>query len=35
MQQGFLGINLPEKYGGLGLGNLDAVVVLEELSLYF
>ena len=29
--QGFLGINLPTKYGGLGLGNLDAIVVLEEL----
>ncbi|MGC6471864.1 MAG: acyl-CoA dehydrogenase family protein [Parvibaculales bacterium] len=29
---GFLGINVPEAYGGLGLGNLDALVVLEEFA---
>jgi acyl-CoA dehydrogenase len=30
--QGFLGINVPEKYGGLGLGNLEALIVLEEFA---
>ena len=30
--QGFLGINLPEKYGGHGLTHLDAVLVLEEFA---
>lgn len=30
--QGFLGINVPEKYGGLGLGNLEALIVLEEFG---
>ncbi|HSD43464.1 MAG TPA: acyl-CoA dehydrogenase family protein [Burkholderiales bacterium] len=29
---GFLGINLPEAYGGHGLSHLDAVLVLEELA---
>src|ERR1700741_189607 len=29
---GFLGINLPENYGGHGMGHLDAVIVLEELA---
>ena len=29
---GFLGINLPERYGGHGMGHLDAVIVLEELA---
>ena len=29
---GFLGVNLPAEYGGLGLGNLEAVVVLEEFA---
>lgn len=29
---GFLGINLPEEYGGQGLGHLEAVLVLEELA---
>lgn len=29
---GFLGINIPEKLGGLGLSNLDALIVLEELA---
>lgn len=31
-QQGFLGINVPERYGGLGLGNLEALIVLEEFG---
>jgi butyryl-CoA dehydrogenase len=29
---GFLGINIPEELGGLGLSNLDALIVLEELA---
>jgi len=29
---GFLGINLPEKYGGHGMSHLEAVIVLEELA---
>lgn len=29
---GFLGINLPQEYGGHGMGHLDAVLVLEELA---
>lgn len=29
---GFLGINLPEQYGGHGQSNLDALIVLEELA---
>lgn len=31
-EMGFLGINLPEAYGGLGLGNLEALIVLEEFA---
>ncbi len=31
-QQGFLGINTPEEYGGLGLGALEALIVLEEFA---
>ena len=31
-RMGFLGINVPEKFGGLGLGNLEALVVLEEFA---
>lgn len=31
-QMGFLGINVPEALGGLGLGNLDALIVLEEFA---
>jgi butyryl-CoA dehydrogenase len=27
---GFLGINVPSEYGGLGLGHVDALIVLEE-----
>ena len=30
--QGFLGINIPQQYGGLGLGNLEALIVLEEFG---
>lgn len=29
---GFLGLNVPEAYGGLGLGNLEALLVLEEFG---
>jgi len=29
---GFLGINVSENYGGLGLGNLEALLVLEEFA---
>jgi len=29
---GFLGINVPEQFGGLGLGNLEALIVLEEFA---
>jgi len=29
---GFLGINVPERFGGLGLGNLEALVVLEQFA---
>ena len=29
---GFLGINLPEQYGGMGLGHIEALVVLEEFA---
>jgi butyryl-CoA dehydrogenase len=29
---GFLGINVPEALGGLGLGNLEALLVLEEFA---
>ena len=29
---GFLGINVAATYGGLGLGNLDALLVLEEFA---
>lgn len=31
-EMGFLGINTPEQYGGLGLGNLEALLVLEEFA---
>lgn len=31
-EMGLLGINTPEVLGGLGLGNLDALIVLEELA---
>lgn len=29
---GYLGINIPEEYGGMGLGNLEALLVIEELA---
>ena len=31
-EMGFLAVNLPEAYGGLGLGHLDALLVLEEFA---
>ncbi len=31
-KQGFLGITVPEAYGGLGLGDLEASVVLEQIA---
>lgn len=31
-QMGFLGVNVPEKYGGLGLGNLEALLIIEEFA---
>ena len=29
---GYLGVNIPEEFGGLGLGNLEALIVVEELG---
>ena len=29
---GLLGVNLPERYGGAGMGHLEAVLVLEEIA---
>jgi butyryl-CoA dehydrogenase len=31
-EMGFFGINVPEQYGGQGMGHLEAVLVLEELA---
>jgi alkylation response protein AidB-like acyl-CoA dehydrogenase len=31
-EMGFLGVNVPETYGGLGLGNLEALLVIEEFA---
>jgi butyryl-CoA dehydrogenase len=31
-RHGYLGINIPETHGGLGLGNLEALLVLEEFG---
>lgn len=31
-EMGFLGINVPQAHGGLGLGNLEALIVLEEFA---
>jgi butyryl-CoA dehydrogenase len=31
-EMGFLGINVAEQYGGLGLGNLEALLVIEEFG---
>src|SRR5262245_20703223 len=30
---GFLGVNLPEEYGGLGLSHFDALLVLEQFAM--
>ena len=32
-EMGFLGVNLPEEYGGLGLGHLEALLVLEQFAM--
>ena len=34
-KQGLLGVNLQTKYGGGGLGHLEAVLVLEEIAKFF
>jgi butyryl-CoA dehydrogenase len=31
-EMGFLGINIAEAYGGMGLGNLEALLILEEFA---
>jgi alkylation response protein AidB-like acyl-CoA dehydrogenase len=31
-EMGFLGVNVAERYGGAGLGNLEALLVLEEFA---
>ncbi len=31
-EMGYLGINVPEELGGLGLGNLEALIVIEEVA---
>ncbi len=31
-RMGYLGVNIPEELGGLGLGNLEALIVVEELG---
>ena len=31
-EQGFLGVNIAEEYGGLGQSNLDAIIVLEQFA---
>lgn len=31
-EMGFLGINIPTAYGGLGLGHIDALLVLEQFA---
>ncbi|MBI1392373.1 MAG: acyl-CoA dehydrogenase [Alphaproteobacteria bacterium] len=31
-EMGFLGVNIPEAYGGLGLGNLEALLIVEEFA---
>lgn len=32
-EMGFLGVNLPARYGGLGLGHLEALLVLEQFAM--
>lgn len=31
-RMGFLGVNVPSEYGGLGLGNLEALLIVEEFA---
>ena len=31
-EMGFLGVNAPKEYGGQGLTNLDAIIILEEFG---
>lgn len=31
-QQGYLGLNIPEQYGGVGAGKLEALLVMEEFA---
>ncbi len=31
-EMGFLGVNVPAEYGGLGLGNLEALLIVEEFA---
>ena len=31
-RMGFLGINIPAEYGGMGLGNLEALLIIEEFA---
>jgi butyryl-CoA dehydrogenase len=31
-EMGFLGVNVPKEFGGLGLGNLEALIVLEQVA---
>lgn len=31
-KMGFLGVNIAEEFGGLGLGNLEALIILEEFA---
>jgi butyryl-CoA dehydrogenase len=31
-EQGFLGVNVAERYGGMGLGSLDALIILEQFA---
>ncbi len=31
-EEGFLGINIPTKYGGRGLGNVEAMIAIEEFA---
>ncbi|MEM8697172.1 MAG: acyl-CoA dehydrogenase family protein [Pseudomonadota bacterium] len=32
-EMGFLGVNLPEAHGGMGLGHLEALLVLEQFAM--
>lgn len=32
-EMGFLGVNLPQDYGGLGLGHFEALLVLEQFAM--